>query len=185
MFYSGDGNEVFDCFLAFDPKSDILARLPMAAYAVRADGVVIWYNERAAELWGRKPVPGDTDERFCGAYTLYYPDGSPMAHCDTPVAMALSTGTSVHEEEVIIGGPDGTRVAVAVHIDPIRNPDSGQIIGVVNYFHDLTERKRREAEREHLLREAKIQSVALQEAREELETTVERRTTSLRCSAPR
>ena len=177
---SSDADEVFQHLLALDQKSDILAHLPMAAYAVRADGVVIWYNERATELWGRKPVAGDTDERFCGAHTLYYADGSHMAHCDTPVALALSTGASVHEEEVIIGRPDGTQVRVAVHIDPIRNPEDCQIIGVVNYFDDLTERKRREAEREHLLREAKSHSAALQEARTELETKVERRTTALR-----
>jgi PAS domain S-box-containing protein len=166
--------------LALDQKCNILSHLPMAAYVVQADGVVIWYNARAAELWGRKPVIGDTDERFCGAHTLYRADGSHMAHCDTPVALALSTGASVHEEEVIIGRPDGSRIHVSVHIDPIRNPQDGQIIGVVNFFTDLTERKRHEAEREHLLQEARKRSVDLQEAREELESKVERRTIALR-----
>src|SRR6202051_2285033 len=51
--------------------------LPIAAYAVRApDGVIAWFNSRAAELWGRVPVIGDTDERFCGAHTLSRADGS-------------------------------------------------------------------------------------------------------------
>jgi PAS domain S-box-containing protein len=180
MTFSSDADEVFHYLQALDQKSDILSHLPMAAYVIRADGVVVWYNARAAELWGRKPAVGDTDERFCGANTLYRPDGSHMAHCDTPVALALSTGISVHEEEVVIGRPDGTRVHVSVHIDPIRNPKDGQIIGVVNYFDDLTERKRQEAEREHLLHEAEKHSRALQEAREELETKVEQRTAALR-----
>jgi PAS domain S-box-containing protein len=114
---------------------------PMAAYAVRApDGVIAWFNSRAAELWGRVPVVGDTDERFCGAYKLYYSDGSHMAHCDTPVALALKTGISVHEEEVVIERPDGSRVIVSVHIDPIRDKD-GAIVGVVNFFHDINEPK--------------------------------------------
>ncbi len=165
---------------ALDQKSDILSHLPMAAYVVQADGVVIWYNAQAAELWGREPTIGDTDERFCGAHTLYHADGSHMAHCDTPVALALSTGASVHEQEVIIGRPDGSRVPVSVHIDPIRNPKDGQIIGVVNFFNDLTERKRQEAEREHLLQEAETRSAQLQEARDELEAKVERRTIALR-----
>jgi PAS domain S-box-containing protein len=163
-----------------DQKSDILSHLPMAAYVVQADGIVIWYNARAAELWGREPAVGDTDERFCGAHTLYHADGSHMAHCDTPVALALSTGASVHEQEVIIGRPDGSRVPVSVHIDPIRNPKDGQIIGVVNFFNDLTERKRQEAEREHLLHQAETRSAQLQEAREELETKVEQRTIAVR-----
>jgi len=165
---------------ALDQKCDILSHLPMAAYVVQADGVVVWYNAQAAELWGREPAIGDTDERFCGAHTLYHPDGSHMAHCDTPVALALSTGASVHEQEVIIGRPDGSRVPVAVHIDPIRNPENGQIIGVVNFFNELTERKRQEAEREQLLHEAETRSAQLQEARDELEAKVERRTIALR-----
>jgi Skp family chaperone for outer membrane proteins len=86
----------------------------------------------------------------------------------------------VHEEEVIIGRPDGSRVHVSVHIDPIRNPTDGRIIGVVNYFNDLTERKRQEAEREQLLQEAQTRSAELQEARHELESKIEQRTISLR-----
>jgi len=180
MTLSSDTDEVFQYLHALDQKSDILSHLPMAAYVVRADGVVVWYNARAAELWGRKPASGDTDERFCGAHTLYRADGSHMAHCDTPVALALTTGAFVHEEEVIIGRPDGSRVHVSVHIDPIRNPKDGGIIGVVNYFNDLTERKRQAAERDYLLHEAEARSAELQEAHEELETKVEQRTTALR-----
>ena len=180
MTFSSDADEVFYYLLALDQKSDILSHLPMAAYVVRADGVVLWYNSKAAELWGRKPAIGDTDERFCGAHTLYRADGSHMAHCDTPVALALTTGASVHEEEVIIGRPDGSRVHVSVHIDPIRNPKGGQIIGVVNYFTDLTERKRQAAEREYLLHEAERRSAELQEARKELEMKVAERTTVVR-----
>jgi PAS domain S-box-containing protein len=119
----------------------------MAAYTVRApDGVITWFNSTATDLWGRAPVIGDTDERFCGAHKLYRADGSHMAHCDTPVALALATGASVHNEEVIIERPDGSRISVAVDIDPIRD-ENGAIVGVVNFFHDITERKK--TEREH------------------------------------
>jgi PAS domain S-box-containing protein len=123
---------------------DLLNLLPIAAYGVRApDGVITWFNSRAAELWGRVPVIGDTDERFCGSHTLYHADGTYMAHCNTPVAHALATGASVHEQEVVIERPDGSRVTVSVHIDPIRN-SNGAIVGVVNFFHDITERKQAE-----------------------------------------
>src|ERR1700719_759762 len=91
----------------------LLELLPLAAYAVRApDGVIIWFNSRAADFWGRPPVIGDPDERFCGAHRLHHADGSYMAHSDTPVALALSTGVSVHDEEVIIERPDGSRISV-------------------------------------------------------------------------
>ena len=122
-------------------QAHLIELFPMAAYAVRApDGVIVWFNSRAAELWGREPVIGDTDERFCGAHTLYRADGTYMAHCDTPVALALTTGVSVHDEEVVIARPDGSRVTVSVYIDPIRDKD-GTIVGVVNFFNDITNRK--------------------------------------------
>ena len=130
-------------------RAYLLDLLPMAAYAVTApDGVIAWSNRRATELWGRVPEAGQTDERFCGAHKLYHLDGTYMAHCDTPVALALSTGVSVDEEEVVIERPNGSRVIVSVHIDPIRDQD-GSIIGAVNFFHDITERK--EAERANSL----------------------------------
>src|SRR5580700_8854781 len=122
-------------------QTSLIELFPMAAYAVRApDGVIAWFNSRAAELWGRVPAVGDTDERFCGAYKLFHADGTHMAHCDTPVALALRTGASVHEEEVVIEKPDGSRVSVSVHIDPIRDKDDA-IVGVVNFFYDLNERR--------------------------------------------
>src|ERR1700680_4516704 len=95
-------------------QAHLIELLPMAAYAIQApDGVIAWYNSRAAELWGRAPGNGDTDERFCGAHKLHHPDGTYMAHCDSPVALALSTGKSVHEQEVVIERPDGSRVTVS------------------------------------------------------------------------
>jgi len=56
-------------------------------------------NARAAELWGRKPAIGDTDERFAARTPFSAGRLTPWAHCDTPVALALSTGASVHEDE--------------------------------------------------------------------------------------
>jgi PAS domain S-box-containing protein len=51
--------------------------------------------------------------------------------------------SSVHEQEVVIERPDGSRVTVSVHIDPIRD-ERGAIVGVVNFFHDISERKQAE-----------------------------------------
>lgn len=53
---------------------------PIAVYSCDASGVILDYNNRAAELWGRKPALGDTDERFCGSFKLYRPDGTFMPH---------------------------------------------------------------------------------------------------------
>jgi signal transduction histidine kinase len=134
-------HETVDCAPGLRSLATIIGFLPMAAYVVRApDGMIVWFNSHATELWGRTPVLGDTDERYCGAHKLYHSDGSFMAHWDTPVALALKTGTSTHEAPVTIEKPDGSRVEVLVHIDPVRD-DKGAIVGAVNVFHTNSEQK--------------------------------------------
>ena len=117
---------------------------PIAVYSCDASGVVRDYNNRAAELWGRKPEPGDTDERFCGSFKMYRPDGSFMPHEQCPMGDVLSSKVpGIHDGEVHIERPDGSRVIVIVNIAPLTN-DRGEIIGAINCFYDVTERKRME-----------------------------------------
>jgi PAS domain S-box-containing protein len=130
--------------LSFGDHAALVELFPMAAYAVRApDGVIVWFNSRAAQLWGRAPAAGDKGERFCGAHRLYRANGTPMAHGDTPVAQVLKTGIPVHHGEVVIERPDGSRVTVSVDVDPIRDKN-GAVVGVVNFFADIRERKQAE-----------------------------------------
>ena len=117
---------------------------PIAVYSCDASGVIQGYNNRAAELWGRKPATGDTDERFCGSFKLYRPDGSLMPHEQCPMADVLSGNASgTHDAEVQLERPDGSRVIVIVNIAPLRN-DQGEITGAINCFYDVTERKQAE-----------------------------------------
>jgi len=62
---------------------------PIAVYSCDASGIIQEYNHRAADLWGRKPEPGDTDERFCGSFKMYRPDGSFMSHEECPMGDVL------------------------------------------------------------------------------------------------
>jgi signal transduction histidine kinase/ActR/RegA family two-component response regulator len=118
--------------------------VPVAVYAIDRDGVIQNFNRRAAELWGREPALGDTDERFCGSYKLFRPDGTFMPHPECPMAQVV-TGVlvEVRDAEVIIERPDGSRITVVVNIRPQRN-QSGEVIGAINCFYDITERKRHE-----------------------------------------
>src|SRR5438105_6986914 len=93
---------------------------PIAVYSCDVSGVVQDYNTRAVELWGRKPMPGDTDERFCGSFKLYHPDGSLMPHEQCPMGDVLTGKVpGVHDAEVHIERPDGSRVIVIVNIAPV------------------------------------------------------------------
>ena len=125
---------------------------PAAVYTCDASGVIQEFNRYAAELWGREPVLGDTAGRFCGSFRMFNPDGSVLPNEQCPMAQVVSGKISeVRDAEVVIGRPDGSRVAVAVNIHPLKN-ERGEIAGAVNCFYDITERKYAE----EALRESEI-----------------------------
>jgi PAS domain S-box-containing protein len=111
--------------------------LPMAAYACDTLGQILWFNQKAVELWGRTPGVLDDDERFCGAYRLYF-NGQLTARDAIPMAQVLRSGEAIQGREGIIERPDGTYIWVMVHIEPIRD-EQGRLIGAINCFHDTTE----------------------------------------------
>jgi len=160
---------------------------PVAVYSCDASGVILDYNNRAAELWGRKPALGDTDERFWGSFKLYRPDGSFMPHEQCPMGDVLTGEVpGVHDAEVHLERPDGSRIIVIVNIASLRN-ERGEITGAINCFYDVTERKLAEK----VLRESVMQRLRAEEAlrdsetwlrlsNEQLESMVQRRTTRLR-----
>jgi len=115
----------------------VLSLLPAAVYTCDAAGRITYYNEHAAQLWGREPRLGATDRRFCGAHRLWLPDGSALRHDGTPMARAVEEGRSFRNEKLVIERPDGSRIAVLVNIDPIRD-EAGRLAGAINVFHDTT-----------------------------------------------
>jgi PAS domain S-box-containing protein len=118
--------------------------VPVAVYSCNAASEIQEFNRRAVELWGREPAAGDTDERFCGSFKLFRPDGSFMPHEQGPVAEVLAGKIpAVHDAEMLIERPDGSRVTVVVNIRPLRNRH-GAVMGAINCFYDITERKRAE-----------------------------------------
>jgi len=137
----------------FELPARLFEQLPFAVYVCDREGLVLRYNRRAAELWGRSPKLSDPDERFCGSYRMFRPDGSLLPHHQCPMADVLRTGISVREQEVHIERPDGLRGIALVDIEAIKDID-GNIVGAVNCFQDITERKRSEAQIVNLAHEA-------------------------------
>src|SRR5882757_7188927 len=127
----------------FELPGRLFEQLPFAVYVCDREGLVLRYNRRAAELWGRSPNPGDPNERFCGSYRMFRPDGSLLPHHQCPMADVLRTGVSVREQEVHIERPDGLRGIALVDIEAVKD-SGGNIVGAVNCFQDITERKRSE-----------------------------------------
>ena len=112
--------------------------LPVAVYTCDARGVITYYNEQAANLWGRAPELGNAEERFCGSELLVLSNGEVLPHDQCPMAAALRDGSTFREQAVNICRPDGSEISVRVNIDPMKD-STGRIVGAINVFHDVTE----------------------------------------------
>jgi PAS domain S-box-containing protein len=128
----------------------LLEALPVAIYTTDPAGRITYFNEAAAEMWGQRPQLGDS--QWCGAWKLYWPDGTPLAHADCPMAMALKENRPIRDMEAISERPDGTRVPFIPYPTPLHD-QNGRLVGGVNMLVDITERKRAEAEQAMLVRE--------------------------------
>ena len=120
-----------------------LPLLPAAVCICDQSGAIELYNRTAGELWGWEPPGHNGDQRFCGSYRLFHPDGTPMPHSESPTAEVLRTGVPVRNRELVIGRPDGSRVPVLANVVPLRE-SQGSLIGAVSCLQDITERKQAE-----------------------------------------
>ena len=135
-----------DC-AALQPATELIEKLPIAIYACDTGGRILWFNARAAELWGREPRIGDDSEKYCGSCKLYF-NGRQIARDETPMATVLRTGEAVREAQGLVERPDGSAIWAMVHIEPVKDKN-GILVGAINCFHDITDRIRAES----LLRE--------------------------------
>lgn len=119
---------------------------------------------------GRTPHEGD---QWCVTWRLYHPDGTPLAHEDCPMAVALKENRSVRGVEAIAERPDGSRVPFMPYPTPLHDGE-GKLIGAINMLVDISDRKAAEAQQKTLIDElnhrvkntlATVQSLAAQTAR--------------------
>jgi PAS domain S-box-containing protein len=123
---------------------NVLSVMPTAVYTCDEEGRITFFNQRAADLWGREPKLNSEEDKYCGSVRMVAPDGSPIPPSACPMAFAVKTGQSFRSEEVTIERSDGSRIIVQVNIDPLYELD-GRRCGAINAFQDVTHLK--EAER--------------------------------------
>jgi PAS domain S-box-containing protein len=121
----------------------LLDALPAGAYTCDAEGLITYYNQHAVELWGRAPALNDSNDRFCGSFKLFAKDGTPIAHNECWMALALRERKEYNGQEIIVERPDGARATTLAHANPFID-SAGTLLGAVNVLVDISARKKAE-----------------------------------------
>ncbi len=140
---NSNGNRILaETFLKFGEVYfyQLLEKLPAGAYTCDREGHITYFNDHAAQLWGRRPSLNDPVDRFCGSFKIFTIDGEPMKHDECWMAKALIENQGFNGCELIIEKPDGKKVTALAHANPIHD-ESGELIGAVNVLVDITDRK--------------------------------------------
>jgi PAS domain S-box-containing protein len=112
--------------------------LPVAIYTCDHHGFISYFNNEAVKLWGRTPDIGT--DLWCGSWKIFDTDGNPVSLNDCPMALTLKESRPIRGVEIVVERPDGKRVNVLPHPDPILN-ENGELVGAVNMLVDITEHK--------------------------------------------
>jgi PAS domain S-box-containing protein len=124
----------------------ILESMPSGVGWVSVDGSIRYANPEAARILGmtRQELAAATPDVFLER-TLHE-DGSPCPLEDYPVVRCLSTGEPQPPLTVGLKQPDGSIRWAVFNAVPLCDPRSGQSIGAVVMFNDISQRKSAEAQ---------------------------------------
>jgi PAS domain S-box-containing protein len=129
---------------------ELIAAVPAAIYTTDAHGRITYFNQAAVDLTGRTPELGS--DEWCVTWKLYRPDGTPLPHDQSPMAIALKEGRVIRNAEAVAERPDGTRVPFIPYPTPLRD-GRGNIVGAINMLVDISERKEAETQQRILFNE--------------------------------
>jgi PAS domain S-box-containing protein len=135
------GNRLDGSAATSETWRQLLEALPAAVYMTDAAGRITFFNAAAVELTGHRPKLGR--DLWCVSWRLHCPDGTPLSHDESPMAIALREDRPVTGIEVIAERPDGTRINLLPYPTPLHD-SSGALIGAVSVLVDITERKQAE-----------------------------------------
>lgn len=121
----------------------LMNSLPSAVYTVNQLGDINYFNHVAETLWGYSPKINESAIKFCACSKVWTLDGEFVPADKTPMATAVQTGQSFRNLEVIFERPDGSKFYANVNIDPLFD-DRKNIVGAINIFQDVTEKKQAE-----------------------------------------
>ncbi|CAO4185140.1 hypothetical protein [Methylorubrum extorquens] len=117
-------------------RAELLQKISAPLYTTDAEGWLTYYNDAAAELWGRHPVIGE--ERWCGSWRIYDTVGELLPREQWPLAVAFQQGSAVRGLQAVLEQPDGTRVPVMPYPTLLRDR-SGMVVAGSNILLKITQ----------------------------------------------
>ncbi len=128
---------------------------------------VLLRNDSFERIMGQAlPVGADFNEM---TWAQHQPDGTLSRMEEWPLLRALTDGMVITDEEIEFHRPNRPPLTVLVSGAPVRD-EQGRVTAVVISFHDITERRQAEQERERLQKEL----LAAERVRAELAETLSR-----------
>ncbi|MFO8154842.1 MAG: PAS domain S-box protein, partial [Thiohalospira sp.] len=128
----------------------LLASLGEGVFGIDAEGRFTFLNPVACRLFGFPDEAWALGQNSHATSHHSHPDGTPYPERDCPINAVLQTGEPVEAWEDTYWSRDGRSFPVQVYAAPIRE-ESGEIVGAVVSFQDITQRKAAERERDRLL----------------------------------
>ena len=100
-------------------------------------GAPVSFNREARRIMVSLQTPGCPVDQLLDVLTVRRADGREISLAEFPITQVLSTGETLHAEEIVMQVPDGRSVTTLVNATPIRSQD-GEVESVVVTLQDLT-----------------------------------------------
>jgi PAS domain S-box-containing protein len=121
----------------------LMSIMPAGVIACDSDGAIVFFNQRAEEIWRSKPKLRESYESFAARFRIISATGKPVPLEERAVARALKHGVSWENGEQMMERPDGTRFVARFNVSPTLD-SHGTTTGVIVVFQDITEERRAE-----------------------------------------
>jgi diguanylate cyclase (GGDEF)-like protein/PAS domain S-box-containing protein/excisionase family DNA binding protein len=127
----------------------VVVSLQEGVIVLGRNGFVSYANPAATEILGISELGLYRDEDWWRTVQPTFEDGTPVTTATSPRATMEQLTRPVRDVVLNITRPDGTSGTVLLRHQPLRNPDTGELLGMVTSFDDITERRRAEARLRH------------------------------------
>src|SRR6476661_6575088 len=117
----------------------LMENLPIAVYITDPSERIIYFNKKAAEIWGRKPVSGERAEDLWKDHDFYDKEGNVLQYKDLPINSGLPN-TATKEIELRIESQNGLSKNITISKHELTDINIAAH-NVIIYINDITGQK--------------------------------------------